>query len=147
MAIDPLTAAFEIGKTLIGRIWPDPEAQAEQMFKLQELRSRGDLAELNAEVVSMQGQLSINAQEAGHKSVFVAGWRPFVGWVGGFSLAYAGILEPLMRFIATMNGYTGLFPVIDTALTIQVLMGMLGLGAMRSFDKKSGTQTDTIKRK
>jgi hypothetical protein len=52
-----------------------------------------------------------------------------------------------MRFIATMNGYTGLFPVIDTALTIQVLMGMLGLGAMRSFDKKSGTQTDTIKRK
>ena len=147
MAIDPLTAAFEIGKTLIGRIWPDPAAQAEQMFKLQELKSRGDLAELNAKVVSLQGQLRINEKEAGHKSIFVAGWRPFVGWVGGVSLAYAGILEPLMRFIATLSGYTGTFPVIDTALSLQVLMGMLGLGALRSHDKKHRIQTDNIERK
>ena len=49
-----------------------------------------------------------------------------------------------MRIIATMNGYTGEFPVIDTALTIQVLMGMLGIAGMRSWDKKHKTQTDSL---
>ena len=145
MALDPLTAAFDIGKVLIGRIWPDPNQQAEQLFRLEELKQKGDLAQLNAMVVSLQGQLQINAVEAAHKSIFVAGWRPFVGWVGGFSLAYAGILEPLMRFIANLAGYTGAFPVIETASTLTILMGMLGMGGMRSFDKKNGTQTDKVK--
>ena len=145
MSFDPLTAAFDIGKTLISRIWPDPAAQAEQLFRLEELKQKGDLAQLNAMVVSLQGQLQINAVEAAHKSIFVAGWRPFVGWVGGFSLAYAGILEPLMRFIANLAGYTGAFPVIETASTLTILMGMLGMGGMRSFDKKNGTQTDKVK--
>ncbi len=145
MSFDPLTAAFDIGKTLISRIWPDPEAQAAQLFKLEELKQKGDLAQLNAMVVSLQGQLHINAVEASHKSIFVAGWRPFVGWVGGFSLAYAGILEPLMRFIAKVNDYSGTFPAIDTSITLTILMGMLGMGGMRSYDKKNKTQTDIIK--
>ena len=144
MSIDPLTAAFDIGKSLISRIWPDPKDQAEQLFKIEELKQRGDLAELNAMVVSLQGQLQINAVEAGHKSIFVAGWRPFVGWVGGFSLAYAGIVEPIMRFVSVLAGYTGEFPMIETASTITILMGMLGLGGMRSYDKKNKTQTDSI---
>jgi len=49
-----------------------------------------------------------------------------------------------MRFVAAMQGYTGEFPVIDTSLTIQVLMGMLGIAGMRSYDKKQHTQTDKI---
>jgi hypothetical protein len=144
MPIDPLTAALDIGKSLITRIWPDPKDQAEQLFKLEELKQKGDLAQLNAMVVSLQGQLQINAVEASHKSIFVAGWRPFVGWVGGFSLLYAGIVEPMMRFIAVISGYTGAFPLIETASTITILLGMLGLGGMRSYDKKNKTQTDSI---
>ena len=144
MSLDPLTAAFDIGKSIISRVWPDPSDQAKQLFKLEELKQKGDLAQLNAMVVSLQGQLKINAVEAAHKSIFVAGWRPFIGWVGGFSLAYAGILEPLMRFIATVAGYEGDFPLIETASTITILMGMLGIGGMRSYDKKNKTQTDKL---
>jgi|TARA_R110000744_G_scaffold206591_1_gene325190 hypothetical protein len=144
MSLDPLTAAFDIGKSIISRVWPDPTDQAKQLFKLEELKQKGDLAQLNAMVVSLQGQLQINAVEAAHRSIFVAGWRPFIGWVGGVSLAYAGILEPLMRFIATVAGYEGDFPLIETASTITILMGMLGIGGMRSYDKKNKTQTDKL---
>ncbi len=145
MSFDPLSAIFEIGKSAIERIWPDPNKRAEEMRKLEELRQAGNLEALKAEVQLLTGQMEINKQEATHKSIFVAGWRPFAGWVGASSLAYVGVIEPLMRFIANINGYTGDFPVIDTTLTIQVLMGMLGLGAMRSYDKSKNTQTDSIK--
>lgn len=141
MSINPLDAIFSLGSTLLEKVWPDPTKQAEELRKLEELRQKGDLAELNAHVQGIQGQLAINAKEAEHPSVFVAGWRPFVGWVGGFSLAYAGILEPLLRFAATMFGYVGDFPIIDTSMSMQILLGMLGIGGMRSYDKKNKTNT------
>ena len=84
-------------------------------------------------------QISVNVEEAKSQNLFVAGWRPAVGWIGAAGLAYAAILEPLLRFVSQVGfAYTGLFPVIDTMLTLQVLLGILGLGAMRSWDKKTG---------
>jgi len=144
MSLDPISALFDVGMSVIKRVWPDPAMQAEEERKLLELKQRGDLAELNAHVQSLTGQLEINKIEAGHKSIFVAGWRPFVGWVCGFSLAYVAILEPLMRFIASLNGYTGEFPVIDTNLTMQVLLGMLGLVAARTREKEKGVHKDAL---
>lgn len=92
-----------------------------------------------AELGLLEGQLEINKVEAASESIFVAGWRPFCGWIGGFGLAYAAILEPIARFVATVIfGYSEDFPVIDTMLTLQILMGMLGLAGMRSYDKKVG---------
>jgi hypothetical protein len=85
-------------------------------------------------------QIAVNTEEAKSSSTFVAGWRPFVGWVGGSAFAYVSIVEPIARFIAAVGfGYHGVFPVIDTTVTMQVLVGILGLGAFRSFDKKNGT--------
>jgi hypothetical protein len=147
MALDPISAALEFGSTIISTIWPNPADQAREVRLLAELAAKGDLAELNARVALLQGQMQINAKEAEHKSIFVAGWRPFVGWVGGFSLLYVSILEPIMRFIAVMVGFVGKFPVIDTSLTIQVLLGMLGIAGLRSFDKSKGTSTDSLKGK
>lgn len=141
MALDPLSAALELGTSVINKIWPDPVKQAEEQRKLQELFQKKDLAELQAQVSLLTGQLRINEKEAEHPSVFVAGWRPFIGWVGGCALAYGAIVEPLLRFIATMSGYKGAFPVVDTAAVVSVVMGMLGMGAMRSFDKLRGTGT------
>lgn len=143
-AIPIIDTVLDAGLAIVDRVWPDPVKQAEERRKLIELHQNGNLAELQAEVGLLQGQLRINEQEAKHKSVFVAGWRPFCGWVGGFGLAYAGILEPLMRFIATMCGYTGEFPVIDTTLTMQVLLGMLGLGTMRTWEKGKKVHSDTM---
>jgi hypothetical protein len=131
MALDPVTAILDIGNTLIQRIFPDPAQAADAKLKLLEMQQNGELA-------AMTAQTDINKVEAASTSLFVSGWRPFVGWVGGFGLAYAAIVEPLLRLIATFMGYTGTFPAIDTTITMQVLFGLLGLGAMRSIDKFNG---------
>jgi hypothetical protein len=91
-----------------------------------------DIAAKLAEV-----QTKINEAEATHRSVFVAGWRPFIGWVCGIGLMYAVFIEPLMRFIYTVKGWDILFPQIDTTITMQVLFGMLGLVGARSYEKKN----------
>ena len=135
MSLDPISAALDIGGKLIDRLWPDPAQAAEAKLKLFELQQNGELAVITA-------QTDINKTEAANNSVFVAGWRPFCGWIGGCGLAYAAIIEPTARFVATvMVGYMGDFPAIDTTVTMQVLFGMLGLGAMRSYDKAKGVET------
>lgn len=145
MALDPLSSILSVGQSVIERIWPDANKRAEEMRKLEELKQTGDLKMMELHVKRLTSQMEVNKVEAGHPSRFVAGWRPFVGWVGGSSLAYAAILEPLMRFAATMYGYDGEFPEIDTSTTTTVLMGMLGIGAMRSYDKRNGTDTKQTK--
>ena len=145
MSFDPVSALFSVGESIIERIWPDPNERANQLHKLEELKQRGDLAELDAHVKLLVGQMEINKIEASHKSIFVSGWRPGVGWICGIALAYAAVIEPLMRFVATMNGYEGEFPVIDTTLTMQVLLGMLGLGVMRTREKEKGVHKDALK--
>jgi len=103
-------------------------------------RAKADLDAYNAETARLVSQTKINEIEAGSSDSFTRRWRPAVGWVGVIALGYASILEPVGRFIAqVMFGYGGAFPVIDTDLTLQVLLGLLGLGAMRSFDKRIGT--------
>lgn len=85
-------------------------------------------------------QIGVNTEEAKSANWLVSGWRPACGWIGAFSLGYAAILEPLARFVAKVGfGYAGSFPVLDSTITMQVLFGILGLGAYRSFDKQKGT--------
>ena len=91
-----------------------------------------DIAAKLAEV-----QTKINEAEATHRSVFVAGWRPFIGWVCGLGLLYAVFIEPLLRLVFTVNGWEIEFPHIDTTITMQVLFGMLGLVGARSYEKKN----------
>jgi len=147
MSLDPITALFNIGESVIEKIWPDETKRAEEVRKLKELEQNGDLAKLEAHVKLLTGQLEINKIEANHKSIFIAGWRPFCGWVGGFGLAYISIVEPIARFVAQVGfNYQGDFPEINTDITLQVLLGMLGLGVMRSADKRNKAQTDSIKK-
>ena len=147
MSFDPLSALFDLGKTAIDKIWPDPVKRAEELRKLEELKQSGDLARLNAEVNLMLGQIDVNKAQAQHPSVFVAGARPAVMWIGAFGLAYAAIIEPLARFVAAVCfDYTGEFPQLDATITLQVLFGILGLGAYRTFEKTQDVQTNrTVK--
>lgn len=133
---DAVAAVAKIAGQVIERVWPDPAMQAEAQRKLLELQQTGELARLTAETDLGKAQIGVNTVEAASTRLFVAGWRPFVGWVGGAALAYAAILEPLLRFLATMFGYTGAFPAIDNMLTLQILGGILGLGAMRTREKE-----------
>jgi hypothetical protein len=129
--MNPLAAVIEIGKSLIQHFFPDPAQQAAAEQKMAELVVSGELQKI-------AGQLAINQEEAKSGSLFVAGWRPFVGWVCGAALAYVAILEPVVRFVALAAGYAGKFPVIDTTITMQVLFGMLGLGGLRTAEKIKG---------
>ena len=117
---------------IIGRFLPeDKEARAkaerEIQAKLTDSLSKIDLA-----------QLDINKQEAAHRSVFVAGWRPFIGWVCGFALAYTYVVQPMAMFVLAQTGHLITLPQVDMSLMMPVLMGMLGLGGLRTFEKTKG---------
>ena len=102
-------------------------------------RMAAELDAYKAESERMGGQVEINKIEAASGSLFVSGGRPFVVWVCAIALAYAAVIEPIARFVATVSfAYAGPFPVIDTDLTMQVLLGLLGLGAYRSVEKIKG---------
>lgn len=139
MAFDPVSIALEVGSKLIDRLWPDPAQRDAAKLELYKIEKSGELQVMMAGTDLAKGQLEINKVEAASSSTFVAGWRPYVGWACGTAFAYAAILEPVMRFVAAvMFGYHGMFPIIDTSLTMQVLFGILGLGALRTYEKKQG---------
>ena len=82
-----------------------------------------------------KGQLEVNKVEASSSSIFVSGWRPAVGWVCVLGMAGNFIVIPISNFILALVDSTVTIPLIDTATMMPVLMGMLGLGAMRSAEK------------
>jgi hypothetical protein len=96
------------------------------------------MAERHAQELA-KGQLEVNKAEASHKSIFVAGWRPFIGWTCGVALCWHFVVAPLVTFIA---GYTGVslpqLPVFDMDSLMTVLLGMLGLGGLRTYEKQKG---------
>lgn len=84
-------------------------------------------------------QMEINKEEAKNSNIFISGWRPFIGWVCGSAFAYHFLLQPFMVFLCATFGYKVDLPVFDMDALNTVLMGMLGLGGLRSFDKFKGT--------
>ena len=86
-----------------------------------------------------KGQLEVNKVEAGHRSALVAGWRPFIGWVCGIALAWHFVLAPVTMFLCA---YIGVaipdLPTFDMGSLMTVLMGMLGLGGLRTYEKQKG---------
>ncbi|MDY6903671.1 MAG: 3TM-type holin [Thermodesulfobacteriota bacterium] len=110
-------------------------------------------ADKELDVKIAMGQMAVNQVEAQHKSVFVAGWRPFIGWVGGSALAWKFIGHPLacwMIIVAQGFGYLGGIespPSVNASELYPIVLGMLGIGGMRSYDKLKGTATQAIRKK
>jgi|TARA_R100000482_G_scaffold69066_1_gene25954 hypothetical protein len=95
--------------------------------------------ELNQELhKANMAQIQVNKTEAQHRNVFVAGWRPFTGWICASALAYHFILEPIIVFFLATQGITLQLPEFDMGSLLTVLMGMLGLGGLRTYEKKQG---------
>ena len=99
------------------------------------------MAERHAQELA-KGQMEINKTEAAHKSLFVAGWRPAIGWICGLGMASNFLLIPIANFVLALTGSAIVVPLLDTGEMMPVLMGMLGLGAMRTYEKKQGVQRD-----
>ena len=130
--MNPLVIAplFELGKTLIDRWMPDPQKKAEAEMELFKMAQAGDLQKVI-------GQLEVNAKEAAHPSMFVAGWRPFAGWIGGLGLLYASIGHYILVWLSGIYNFPAP-PQVDTEILLYVLGGMLGLGTLRTYEKKNG---------
>ena len=116
------TLAKDLRTAITGDI--PPEKQAEIAQKLQELDTQLMLA-----------QIQVNLEEAKSEVWWKAGWRCFIGWGCGFSLVYSTVLRPFMVDVATVYGSKATFVTLDTTLTLQVLLALLGVGIMRSYDK------------
>lgn len=120
--------------SIIDRLIPDRAAAAAAKASLISTEMKG-------EIDNAAAQIAVNTAEAQNRSTFVAGWRPFIGWVCGFAFAYVYVMQPFLQFILVAFGINfdaSKLPVINVGEMMPVLLGMLGLGAMRSFDKTNG---------
>ena len=127
MALDPITAALDIGGKIIDKIWPDPAQRDQAKIALLNLQQSGELA-----------QIAVNHEEAKSSSVFVAGWRPAIGWVCGLACSWNWIGLPIAKFILLLNGHEVQLAPADLSEMMPVLMGMLGLGSLRTLEKING---------
>lgn len=120
MALDitGIGSVADLASTVINKMWPDKSDQEKQ--------------QLAAAVMMVQGQLDVNKVEASNPSVFVAGWRPYIGWICGTGLGYQFLVYPiLVAFVPKVVQ-------LDMGTLITLLGGMLGLGAMRTVEKLNG---------
>ena len=99
------------------------------------------MAEKHAQELA-KGQLDVNKVEAAHKNLFVAGWRPAVGWVCCLGMAGNFLIIPLANFALALSSSPITIPLIETSEMMPVLMGMLGLGAMRTVEKTKNVQRE-----
>lgn len=138
MALDFITGAEELIKTIVDKVAPDAnlETQGKITQALQEMN--------NAHALQLE-QVKTNNTEAEHPSIFVAGARPAAMWVCVFSLFYSGIGVSFLTWLALCFGLPPL-PIVDSGATNDILMGLLGLGGMRTFEKVRGVQTNGVKR-
>lgn len=122
-----LQPILEAGKILLDRFVPDPAKKAEAEMELIRMAADGELKQVLA-------QLEINAREAAHPSVWVAGWRPGFGWAGVAGFAYAVMAQPLLAWLAAVKGWPAP-PALNMDLLWVVITGMLGIGGLRTFEK------------
>ncbi len=124
MSMDPVTAVTDLATTVISKIWPDKSAQ--------------EAAQLAAAVAIVQGQLDTNKAEATSSSAFTSGWRPGIGWVCALALFFQYVGRPLLEWGGIISGnHFPPLPGIDDNLW-QLMLGMLGLGGLRSYEKVKG---------
>jgi hypothetical protein len=138
--MDPLSLVAIGGKLLekLADYFPSAEAKAKAQMALLELAQKGELAHLTAEFELAKGQLDVNKNEAANEHLFVSGWRPAIGWVCGLAFATQFVIGPLVTYASVLLGYPITLPKLDFGEMMPILLGMLGLGAMRTTEKIKG---------
>ncbi len=121
MDITGLGAVSDLVNTAINKIWPD--------------KTEAEKQQLAAAVMVVQGQLDINKIEAANPSVFVSGWRPFIGWVCGAGCTWNWIALPVVKTVLAICGTTIELHPADLTEMLPLLFGLLGLGTLRTVEK------------
>ncbi len=124
-----LPAVLPLVKDVVGSFLPeDPKKRAEAERKI-EAQLTEHLAKID------MAQLEVNKTEAAHRSIFVAGWRPAIGWMCGGAMGLNFIVFPLASFVLAQTGHLVELPTLDMSQMMPVLMGLLGLGGLRTVEK------------
>ena len=117
---------------LIGKFVEDTDKKNELAHEI------ATMAERHAQELA-KGQLAINAEEAKSRNIFIAGWRPFVGWTCGLALFVHFLAIPMADVLTAYFGYAPpSYPAFDMDTLMTVLLGMLGLGGLRTYEKHKG---------
>ena len=124
MSLDPISAGLDLANTVVKTIWPD--------------KSEQERAQIAAAVQLVQGQLDINKAEAASPSLLVAGWRPFIGWVCGAACAWNWVGMPVAKFACAFVNHPLALSAADLTDMLPLLLGMLGLGGLRTYEKVKG---------
>jgi hypothetical protein len=127
MDITGIGAVADLVKTAVNAFFPN--------------KTEEEKAQLAAAITLVQGQLDTNKAEALSPSLFVAGWRPFVGWVCGTGFGVQFVIGPLCEWASALAGHPIKFPPMDLGTMMPLLLGMLGLGGMRTVEKVNGVQS------
>ena len=122
--ITGLGSIADLAGTVINKIWPD--------------KTEAEKQQLAAAVSLVQGQLAINANEASNPSVFVSGWRPAIGWICGAACAWNWIGLPIAKLGLALYGHPIELNPADSGERMPILLGMLGLGGLRTMEKVNG---------
>lgn len=124
MDITGIGAVSDLIGTVVNKIWPD--------------KTEAEKQQLAAAMMVVQGQIDINKTEAASPSVFTSGWRPFIGWVCGSACAWNWIGLPVAKSLLDYAGHPIAISPADISEMLPVLMGMLGLGGLRTVEKIKG---------
>lgn len=159
MAFDPVSAVADLGKTLLDKFVVDKNKKMEIQQRIDELKQQGDMKSIEYEVQLMLAQIKVNEAEASSGNFFIAGWRPAAGWVASISLAMIYIpkitlLTVLWMYqcyvviasgvdVTVVNAFPE-FPELGVTDLIGLLMSLLGVGIMRTFEKRNGIDTKRI---
>ena len=125
---DLISGVLGAAKPVLEHFFPDPQKRYDFEMAMRQI-----------DLTLIQGQLKINEVEAANNNLFVSGWRPAVGWVGVLGLAYQFICAPIAVYVLAIVDPTVALPNIGGAELISLVVALLGIGAMRSFDKVQGT--------
>lgn len=139
LSVPIIDGLLDLGNKLVDKLIRDPSEKAEAKYKLLELAQNGDLAKLGAEVKLAEGQMQINLAEANSPSLWKGGWRPFIGWICGVACGWNWVGLPIALFICKLLAVPveGLEPASLMEM-MPVLLGMLGLGTLRTYERKEG---------
>ena len=124
MDITGLGAVSDLANTVISKIWPD--------------KTEAEKQQLAAAVMVVQGQIDINKTEAANPSVFVSGWRPAIGWICGAACAWNWVGLPIAKMTLDLLGHSVSLSPADISEMMPILLGMLGLGGLRTLEKING---------
>lgn len=143
MNVSGVNSILDLGTKIIDRVWTDPGQRATAKLELYKAHQAGEFYEADQLFRQLLVQAKAQEMESMGSSIFIAGWRPFIGWVCGVAFSLKFIIGPAFIVIMNQFGVHVTLPVLDVTEITALLAGMLGIGGLRTIEKIKGVQVDS----